>query len=721
MRRLAGEPTTPVLVFVAFDLVMNVHCQPADFYQAVAQISRTFIDLPAPIVDDKVEEAIAQVAQLIGADRATVTQVSSDGKSGDRTHQWCRPESAPVPGDDPVSSFPWVTERVVRERGAVVVSRLDELPPNATRDRQSLQAFSIKSLAVYPVAVGGSAIGALSFAVLTREQEWPAVVRDGLRLVSEIVGSALARKFAHLQLQDALAFERLIAELSATFIDLPPEGFDDHVHRLLARVADVLDLDRSNVFQRGLDDGRLHVTHQWVREGFRPVPPLVLEQEVPWLVSRLLGGNDVIFSSPDELPSEASHERERNERYGPKSMALLPMTVGGVVVGGIAFGCLRRPRQWDADTIGRLRLVTDIVGSALARKRADLELRAALEATERLRKRLEAENVYLQTEVKSVGDYEEVVGRSPAIRAVLHKVDQVAPADVPVLLLGETGTGKELIARAIHAGSARSARALIAVNCAALPPSLIESELFGHEKGAFTGAMHARPGRFELADCGTLFLDEIGDLEPALQGKLLRALQGGEIERLGSSRPHKVDVRVIAATNRDLGAAMDAGRFRADLYYRLSVFPIEVPALRERRDDIPLLVWHFIQSRQRKLGRFVKDIPKPAMDALVAYDWPGNVRELQNVIDRALILTTGSTLRIEETLGVGPAALRPRVRADVDVEDLAAAERAHIVRVLESCDWAIQGHGRAAERLGLRPSTLRNRMRKLGIRRPTEC
>jgi transcriptional regulator with GAF, ATPase, and Fis domain len=258
------------------------------------------------------------------------------------------------------------------------------------------------------------------------------------------------------------------------------------------------------------------------------------------------------------------------------------------------------------------------------------------------------------------------------------------------------------------------------VNCAALPPSLIESELFGHEKGAFTGATQARQGRFELADGGTLFLDEIGDLEPALQAKLLRTLQGGEIERVGSSRPHKVDVRVIAATNRDLGTAMDEGRFRADLYYRLSVFPIEMPALRERRDDIPLLVWHFIQSRQRELGRLIKDIPKAAMDMLVAYDWPGNVRELQNVIDRALILSTGSTLRIEEALGIGGGARGARGRAGAVVEELSAAERAHIIAVLDRCGWAIQGPGKAADRLGLRPSTLRNRMRKLGIRRPAQ-
>jgi transcriptional regulator with GAF, ATPase, and Fis domain len=701
------------------DELEGVTVTEADLYQAVARLSRALIDLSPAAVDDKIQEAIGQVAELIGADRVAVTQGSPDDKSERLTHLWCRPGIAQMPADFRVSSLPWVAERVQRERGAVVISRLDELPPDATRDRQSFQALSMKSLAVYPLSVGGSVLGGLSFVALTREHDW-SVVGDGLRLMSEIVGKVLARKLAHLQLQEALAFQRLIAEVSAAFIDRPPEAFDENVQRLLTQVGEVLDLDRCTVTQMGLDDERFQVTHQWVREGCVRIPPIVPEQDIPWVVSRVRSASAVIYSSLDELPPEAFRERKLAEHYGPKSMALLPVTAGGVVVGAVAFGTLRGERQWEADTIGRLRLVTEIVGSALARKRVDLELRAALDDNERLRKRLEAENLYLQTEVKSAGDYTEVVGRSAAIRAVLHKVDQVAATDVPVLLLGETGTGKELIARAVHAGSARRVRPLIAVNCAALPPSLIESELFGHEKGAFTGATQARQGRFELADGGTLFLDEIGDLEPALQAKLLRTLQGGEIERVGSSRPHKVDVRVIAATNRDLATAMDEGRFRADLYYRLSVFPIEMPALRERRDDIPLLVWHFIQSRQRGLGKLIKDIPRAAMDMLVAYDWPGNVRELQNVIDRALILSPGSTLRIEEALGIGGGARGTRSRAGAGVEELSAAERAHIIAVLDRCGWAIQGPGKAADRLGLRPSTLRNRMRKLGIRRPAQ-
>jgi transcriptional regulator with GAF, ATPase, and Fis domain len=255
---------------------------------------------------------------------------------------------------------------------------------------------------------------------------------------------------------------------------------------------------------------------------------------------------------------------------------------------------------------------------------------------------------------------------------------------------------------------------------------LIESELFGHEKGAVTGAAEARAGRFEIADGSTLFLDEIGDLDPALQVKLLRALQEGEITRLGSSVARKVNVRIIAATNRNLDQAMDDRRFREDLYYRLSVFPIEVPPLRDRRDDIPLLIWHFIQSRQRALGRRIQSVPGSTMETMLSYDWPGNVRELQNMVERALILSTGSVLALEEAFGrpaVGRSGTErvhpPAVNEQRAVESLADAERAHIVSVLRQCMWRIEGAGQAAARLELRPSTLRNRMRKLGIRRPT--
>jgi PAS domain S-box-containing protein len=348
------------------------------------------------------------------------------------------------------------------------------------------------------------------------------------------------------------------------------------------------------------------------------------------------------------------------------------------------------------------------------RKLAEIERNKALEEVGQLKDHLNAENVYLREEIKSAHDFEEIVGQCEVLRRVLDRIEQVARTDSNVLIVGETGTGKELIARAIHEHSSRKDRPLVKVNCAALPSGLLESELFGHKKGTFTGAVSDRVGRFELADGGSIFLDEIGELAPELQGKLLHVLQEGKFERLGSATTRTVDVRVIAATNRDLQAAMAEGFFRDDLYYRLAVFPIKIPTLRERREDIPLLAWHFVTKHQARLGKTIREIPDEAMDALLAYDWPGNIRELENVIERAIILSPGPALTLADSMDM------PTRRPDPanEAERLADRERAHILETLDQCGWRVKGRGNAADRLGLKENTLRYRMRKLGISRP---
>jgi chemotaxis protein methyltransferase CheR len=343
------------------------------------------------------------------------------------------------------------------------------------------------------------------------------------------------------------------------------------------------------------------------------------------------------------------------------------------------------------------------------------ELRRALDEVAQLKDKLESENIYLREEIRSTHGYEEIVGESIGLREVLYKVRQVASTDASVLLLGETGTGKELIAHAIHKGSLRSGRSLVRVNCAALPSTLIESELFGHEKGAFTGAHTTRVGRFELADGGTIFLDEISDLPLELQSKLLRILQDGRFEKLGSTVTQQVDVRVVTACNCNLEEAVARGSFRSDLYYRLGVFPIEIPPLRERSDDIPMLVWHFINNKQGNLGREISNVPADVMEALKSYAWPGNVRELENVIERALILSAGDTLYLDESFSRAARA-HPSPPTSSSLKEV---ERAHILNVVEDCGWRIKGKGNAAERLGINPSTLRDRMKRLGITRRT--
>ncbi len=333
------------------------------------------------------------------------------------------------------------------------------------------------------------------------------------------------------------------------------------------------------------------------------------------------------------------------------------------------------------------------------------------EENKKLRDRLIVENAYLQEELRSEAGFSEIVGVSRALRSLLQDIRQVAGTDSAVLLLGETGTGKELIARAIHQLSPRKSRPLIKVNCGAIAPSLVDSELFGHERGAFTGALQRRLGRFELANNGTLFLDEIGELPPESQTRLLRVLQEQEFERVGGNHPIRVDVRLIAATNRDLEAEVAAKRFRADLFYRLNVFPAHVPPLRERKDDIPHLVEHFIAHQRRRLGKTIEGVSHEGMERLRRYSWPGNIRELQNVVERACVLASGPLLSIPENLTDGPG--RP---AGADpILTLAEAEKSHIRRALEASGGRIHGTGGAAAMLGINPNTLRSRMEKLGV------
>jgi formate hydrogenlyase transcriptional activator len=340
----------------------------------------------------------------------------------------------------------------------------------------------------------------------------------------------------------------------------------------------------------------------------------------------------------------------------------------------------------------------------------------AFRKIEALKNKLEEEKLYLEEEIRDERYFEDIIGNSSALRRVLQEVETVAPADSTVLIIGETGTGKELIARAIHNLSARRDRTLVKVNCAAIPTGLLESELFGHEKGAFTGASERRVGRFELAHQGTIFLDEVGDIPPELQPKLLRVLQEQEFERLGSSRTIRVDARVVAATNVDLARLVEEKKFRSDLYYRLNVFPIHLPPLRERPEDIPMLVHFFANNYAQRMKKPIERIPVETMATLTAYRWPGNIRELQNLIERAVILTRGRVLEVPL------AELKQSAKVIANHSDgavtLENVEREHILRILRESNWVIGGPKGAAARLGLHRTTLNTRIRKLGITRP---
>jgi formate hydrogenlyase transcriptional activator len=397
---------------------------------------------------------------------------------------------------------------------------------------------------------------------------------------------------------------------------------------------------------------------------------------------------------------------ERAQPYGVQSYCWLPLTTARRRLGALVFTS-KQPSAYDTADLDFLQQVANQVAVAV-------ENAVAFQEIEALNGRLHRENVYLEEEVRAEHNFGDIVGESVALRRVLKEVETVAPTDSTVLICGETGTGKELIARALHELSPRKGRTFVKVNCAAIPTGLLESELFGHEKGAFTGAITQKIGRFELAHQGTLFLDEVGDIPPELQAKLLRVLQEQEFERLGSTKTIKVDVRLAAATNRDLARMVADGTFRADLYYRLNVFPVVLPPLRERPDDIPRLVRHFTQRFARRMGRRIETIPSTVMDALVRYPWPGNVRELQNVIERAVILSPGLSLQVP------PGDLQPTATTQTAAPaavTLADAERDHILDALRETGGVLGGPEGAAARLGMKRSTLYKKMKKLGISR----
>ncbi|UUO07206.1 sigma 54-interacting transcriptional regulator [Blastopirellula sp. J2-11] len=396
---------------------------------------------------------------------------------------------------------------------------------------------------------------------------------------------------------------------------------------------------------------------------------------------------------------------------GIQGFAGQPLIHRGKVLGVLAV-FVRQPIA--SECMGWLRMIADHAAAAIAMARAFAEI-------ETLRKKLELENEYLREELKGSGAFGELIGQSPALEAVSRQIDLVAPTDATVLILGESGTGKELVAREIHRRSKRADRPLIKVNCAAIPRELYESEFFGHAKGSFTGALRDRVGRFELAEGGTLFLDEVGEIPLELQAKLLRVLQEGELERVGEEQTRHVNVRLIAATNRDLRAEAEAARFRQDLYYRLSVFPVEVPALRRRKEDIPLLADHFLELAARRVGRSKSSLTLAAAQRLQQYDWPGNVRELQHVIERAVITSTGVRLNIElpdTSVAASPVVEVVKdvsIRTDAQIRQL---EVDNIVAALQAANGKVSGVGGAAELLGLKPTTLASRIKKLGIQFP---
>ena len=511
-------------------------------------------------------------------------------------------------------------------------------------------------------------------------------------------------------------FQELLATISSKLVMTSFVHGDEAVRSSLEEVCGFIGGTRMSIAWVDWDNNAAELKYWWVG-GENKVPPGdVSLAKFPFLGKCLINAETVVYSDLADWPENAATDVNSLHELGVISFLFLPVVIDGEVVAAVSLADDEETRHWTEQDVADLRVIAELFANYELRRLQREALDNALSGLKHATERLEAENVYLRNEIKLTNDFAEIVGESDALKRSLKMVEQVADTMTPVLILGETGTGKELIARALHEHSDRRDRPLVKVNCAALPANLIESELFGYEKGAFTSAESSKRGRFDLADGSTLFLDEIGEIPIELQAKLLRVLQEGEFERLGGHETTKVDVRIVAATNRDLSEAVAAGEFRSDLFYRINTFPIELPPLRERGSDIQLLAEHFAGQHAQRLGREVTAISANMMRELQAYSWPGNVRELDGVIQRALISSSGPVLELGQALsgadglGIGAGRTVP--------PDLKSVEREHIVSVLNDCNWKISGTRGAASKLEVPPSTLRSKMKRLGIERP---
>jgi len=812
------------------------------FERHLAEISTLFVSLPAEQIDREIVAAQKRICEFLDLDRSALLLTDQDDPGMLLLTHVHQPPGSPPPPDrlNARDFYPWTVPKILSGE-TIVISKMTELPAEACRDLESFDLFGTKSAVYVPMSVGkGPVFGVLAFVVTRGERDWPKRVVQQFQLVAQIFANALSRQRAEKSLEERLQFEMMLADISARFVNLPSDQIDGAIADTQRRVCECLGLDLSSLWQWTTDGQKLlTMTHIYrVLEGPQIPEPVDAQELFPWCLQQLEAGKIIALSSMAELPAEAVRDLENSNDFGIKSCLIFPLSLGDrPPIGALCFSTTRAERSWPDAIVKRLQLVAQIFANALARTRADHELRESetrlsmattaagaglwimdidtghvwvtpktrelfhfapdarlnlesfykvihpedrdqakqavqqaiqsgeylrseyrivlpdgsvrwivnlgrcfskkpglperlmgvsidftarkemedrlreqLKEIERLKIQLEQENIYLRDEIMLQHRHEELVGRSAAMKKVLAQVEQVAGTEATVLLQGETGTGKELLARTIHNLSSRKERPLITINCAALPPTLIETELFGREKGAYTGAMTRMAGRFEVADRSTLFLDEIGELSLDLPVKMLRVLEEGRFERLGSTKSLQVNVRIIAATNRDLAQEVSAGRFRRDLYYRLNVFPVSIPPLRERPEDIPPLVWAFVKQYEKKLGKRVDHIARNAMDAMQRYPWPGNARQLRNIVEYAMITSSGGNLNIH-----------PPDQAPGDIPtrgSLEEAERKHILGVLVKTAWRIAGKGGAAEILAMKRTTLLSKIKKLGIKRP---
>ncbi len=684
------------------------------FEMLASRIAADFLGQAEKPIDLAIKDNLKIISNFFQVDRSCLAVFSEDGQNLRMAQDHTVDGAGGLKMPKHLSDMSWYAETLSKGKPIVLERIPQDLPRHLNKETQSWLKGRIKSHIGVPIIQGPSVIGALTLDSFQAPRIWPEASIEQLNRVCDLFGKIIRQKETISKFSSLFQFEKILSEISSVFANLPAENIDKYIDFGLERIGRFLNADRCDYAHYDEPGGFAEaLIFSWVKKGVARLPKLEnLDKLFPWTMSQILKGKSVHFSHLEDVPEEARIDKETWRRIGNKSNVNVPISIGGPIVGALSITTVREHRNWPDEIIPRLRLVGEVFSNALLRKKKEFEVTEAFEEIKKLKSQIEADCFYLQEEIKLAYDHHHMIGQSDPFNTMIYRINQIADTNSTVLISGETGTGKELVARAIHANSRQKNRPMVKVNCAALSQNLIESELFGHEKGAFTGSHKTQIGRFELANGNTLFLDEIGELPFASQAKLLRVLQEGEFERLGSSKTIKVDVRIIAATNRNLKAEVKNGRFRQDLWYRLNVFPIEVPALRDRIEDIPILADWFIQKFSKKLGKSIEKIPSNVMKSLKHYQWPGNVRELENVIERAVINSQGATLQLFAPLSSGEELSAQKAKKLT----LAELERNYILQILEETRWRIYGPKGAAILLGLHPSTLRARMRKLNIR-----
>ena len=632
------------------------------FEGLISDLSAGFVNISPGDVHAEINKWLQRITEFFDSDRCTIGLFSEDGTQLMSAFEYHREGVEPAPDSIAKDQMPWYLAQLTQGK-PVVMNRLEDLPSEAQQERQLCRAKSMQSLLSIPMVIGQKALGSCVLVSVKAERVWPEDLVHRMRLIAEVFANALVRRRSEEVLRESEARLNLAATSA----------------------------------EAGLWILEIASGHIWATAKARELYGFTPDQELNFedFILRVDPGDRERIRRRVEQTMLAREDFREEYRITHPDGAIRWLDARG------------RPYYNPSGEPERLMGVSLDISE---RKKMEEELRQRLRDIEQLKQQLEKENLYLREEIELQNVHEEIVGRSRAMKQILAQVEQVARTDATVLIEGETGTGKELLARAVHRLSARKDRPLVTVNCASLPPTLIESELFGREKGAYTGALTRMTGRFEVADGATLFLDEIGDLPQDVQAKLLRVLEQGRFERLGSTTPLQVNVRIIAATNRDLARDVAEGKFRKDLYYRLNVFPISVAPLRERPEDIPLLVWAFVRQYEKKMGKRIDHIPRKTMEDLQHYPWPGNARELRNVVEHAMIVCSGKTLTVS-----APRMTSPEISSNLSLEDV---ERRHILGVLQKSGWRLTGPGGAAGVLGLKRTTLQSKMKKLGIKRP---